>query len=153
NFNTATGPSTLAVNTTGNFNTAIGGGALVSNTTGHDNTAVGVSALHANTTGSNNIALGEGAGVDLTIGDNNIFIGSPGQAALAGTIFIGDPSIHGFTVIAGIFNAPTQSGIPVYIDANHKLGTTTSSKRFKQDIKPMDKASEALLALKPVTFR
>jgi hypothetical protein len=153
NVNTAIGDSTLFVNTTGNFNTAIGGGALVSNTVGHDNTAVGLSALLSSTTGSNNTALGSGAGLSLTAGDNNIFIGNPGDAALSGTIFIGNPAIHSFTVIAGIFGAPTQSGIPVYIDANHRLGTTTSSRRFKEDIKPMNAASEAILTLKPVTFR
>ena len=38
------------------------------------------------------------------------------------------------------------------INSNNKLGTATSSKRFKQNIKPMDKSSESLFALKPVTF-
>jgi hypothetical protein len=33
------------------------------------------------------------------------------------------------------------------------LGHVTSSRRYKEDIKPMDKASQALFALKPVTFR
>jgi hypothetical protein len=153
NVNTATGDSALFANTTGNFNTAIGGGALVSNTTGHDNTAIGLSALNTNATGSNNIALGVGAGLNLKTGDNNIFVGSPGGPDLDGTIFIGDPSIHVFTVIAGIFGASTAGGIPVYIDANHRLGTMTSSERFKRDIKPMEQASEALFSLKPVTFR
>jgi hypothetical protein len=41
----------------------------------------------------------------------------------------------------------------VYVDIDGKLGTATSSARFKDQIKPMDKASEAILALKPVTFR
>src|SRR5204862_8004029 len=34
-----------------------------------------------------------------------------------------------------------------------QLGVATSSARFKYEIKPMNKASEALFALKPVTFR
>ena len=38
------------------------------------------------------------------------------------------------------------------IDSFGQLGTMSSSRRFKDDIKPMDKASEAVLALKPVTF-
>ena len=42
--------------------------------------------------------------------------------------------------------------IPTQKDTNGHLGTTTSSSRFKDQIKPMDKASEAILALKPVTF-
>ena len=54
--------------------------------------------------------------------------------------------------IGSIFGEPAPSGLPVLINFNNKLGTTTSSKRFKEDIKPMDKASEALLALDPVTF-
>jgi len=44
------------------------------------------------------------------------------------------------------------TGTQVVVNANGKLGVTTSSARFKDDIKPMDKASEAILALKPVTF-
>ena len=55
--------------------------------------------------------------------------------------------------IRSIFNQTSTSGIPVLINSSNKLGTTTSSKRFKEEIKSMDKASEALLALKPVTFR
>ena len=39
------------------------------------------------------------------------------------------------------------------VNSNGQLGTTTSSERFKEEIKPMDKASEAILGLKPVTFR
>ena len=38
------------------------------------------------------------------------------------------------------------------VDTNGQLGTVVSSKRFKEEIKPMDKASEAILALEPVTF-
>jgi septal ring factor EnvC (AmiA/AmiB activator) len=39
------------------------------------------------------------------------------------------------------------------VNGNGKLGTMTSSERFKDEIKPMDKASEAILALRPVSFR
>ena len=43
--------------------------------------------------------------------------------------------------------------MPVSVDADGKLGTVAiSARRFKDDIKPMDKASESILALKPVTF-
>jgi hypothetical protein len=55
--------------------------------------------------------------------------------------------------IGSIFNQTSSAGIPVLVNVNNKLGTTTSSKRFKEDIRPMGKASEALLALKPVAFR
>jgi hypothetical protein len=46
-----------------------------------------------------------------------------------------------------------QQGLPVIVDTTGHLGTTTSSARYKDDIKPRDKASEAILALQPVTFR
>jgi hypothetical protein len=51
------------------------------------------------------------------------------------------------------FGQTSASGIPVVINSNNKLGTVTSSKRFKEDIKPMGNASESILALNPVTFR
>ena len=66
---------------------------------------------------------------------------------------IGTPDESNACYIASIFGQTTASGIPVLINSNNKLGTTTSSKRFKEDIKPMDKASEALFALNPVAFR
>ena len=67
------------------------------------------------------------------------------------TIRIGNGDMAA-TFIAGIIGATSAGGTPVHIDLAGRLGTITSSKRFKEDIKPMDKASEALLALKPVTF-
>ena len=39
------------------------------------------------------------------------------------------------------------------MDGNGQLGTVASSARFKKNIKPMDKTSEAILALKPVSFQ
>ena len=90
----------------------------------------------------------------LTTGSNNIVIGGGvlGAAGDGNTIRIGNGDMAA-TFIAGIVGATIAGGTPVYIDSAGKLGTITSSKRFKEDIKPMDKASEALLALKPVTFR
>jgi hypothetical protein len=55
--------------------------------------------------------------------------------------------------IASIFGQTSASGIPVLINSFNKLGTTTSSKRFKEGIKPMNNASEALFSLNPVAFR
>jgi hypothetical protein len=40
----------------------------------------------------------------------------------------------------------------VYVNSSGQLGTLPSSARFKHDIQSMDKASEVILALKPVTF-
>ncbi len=97
--------------------------------------------------------MGIQAGLNLTTGDNNIDIGNPGIAAEANTIRIGDPAVQSATFVAGISGATVAGGIPVIIDASGHLGTVVSSQRFKDEIKPMDKASEAILALRPVTFR
>ena len=149
--NTANGFSALFSNTTGVENTANGFEALYSNTTGSDNTANGVDALFFNTTGSSNIALGVSAGQNLTTGNNNIDIGNPGVAAEANTIRIGTVGTQTKTFIAGISGAGV-TGVAVKVNAAGQLGTAPSSERFKDAIKPMDKASEAVLALKPVTF-
>jgi trimeric autotransporter adhesin len=151
--NTAIGYGALPANTTGRYNTASGRSALGINTTGSNNTAVGYTALLNNTTGNRNIALGEKAGGELRGGDDNIDIGNRGHARDSGTIRIGTNGPHRRTFIAGISGVTVPTGVAVIVDANGHLGTTTSSARFKDAIKPMDKASEAILALKPVTFR
>ena len=124
--------------------------ALTHNTIGNGNMAVGNSALQNNTTGNGNIAVGGGAGFNLTTGDANIDIGNQGVADEAETIRIGD--VQTATFIAGI-NGTAVAGATVVVDGNGQLGTIASSRRFKDDIKPMEKVSEAILALKPVTFR
>src|SRR5262245_33192895 len=151
--NTATGFRALFDNTTGIQNTADGQDAIFRNTTGRRNTAIGNTALFNNTIGSDNIALGFFAGVNLTTGDNNIHIGNRGVANEANTIRIGTVETQVATFIAGISGKTAAGGIPVIVNANGKLGTTASSARYKEAIKPMEKASEAILALKPVTFR
>jgi hypothetical protein len=155
NINTAIGVNALQSNTTGNNNTAIGIQALQRNTTGNNDTAIGIQALQRNTTGNFNIALGENAGINLTTGDDNIDIGYnvSGPAGESGTIRIGDPNAQGSTFIAGISGAAVPGGAPVVVDTSGHVGTIVSSVRFKNDVKPMDKASEAILALKPITFR
>ena len=150
--NTASGSNSLYSNTTGAHNTATGDSALYSNTTGLNNTANGLKALYSNTTGANNVALGFNAGQNLTTGSNNIDIGNDGIAGESNTIRIGTLGTQTATYIAGIMGRTAPMGTPVFVNANGKLGTTPSSARFKDQIKPMDKASEAVLALKPVTF-
>ena len=150
--NTGIGAVALQSNTTGSDNVAIGDG-LASNTTGSTNTAIGVSALGNNTIGSSNIAVGFFAAGNLTTGNNNIDIGNPGVAGESRTIRIGTRQTHRATFIAGISGATVPTGVAVIVDGSGHLGTTTSSARFKEAIKPMDEASEAILALKPVTFR
>jgi hypothetical protein len=151
--NTAHGYQALFSSTTGGGNTANGFQALVSNVDGQLNTAIGHNALLQNTSGSDNIALGADAGISLTTGSHNIYIATSGAAAEAGTIRIGNDTQHTRAFIAGISGATVPGGVAVIIDANGHLGTNVSSARFKNQIKPMDKASEAILALKPVTFR
>ncbi len=141
-FNTASGFDALFCNNTGEENTANGDQALYANTTGGFNTASGFRALYKNTTGSGNTALGVGAGHNVVSADNVISIGSPGSNS-NNTCFIGN--IRGVTT-------DNDDAIPVVIDSLGQLGTMSSSRRFKHEIKPMDRASEAILALKPVTF-
>ncbi len=149
--NTASGQQALFGNTTGNSNTASGVNALYGKRTGVNNTANGLFALLGNT-GSSNIALGAYAGAKLTTGDNNIDIGHLGIAGESDTIRIG--ILQTRTFIAGIRGVTTRIGniVPVLIDAAGQLGTVSSSRRFKNEIKPMDQTSESILALKPVTF-
>ena len=152
--NTANGAFALFSNTNGAFNTATGDVALHNNTSGSSNTAVGIQALSKNISGSDNTAVGALAGQNLTTGNNNIDIGANvfGVAGESSKIRIGKQGTQNGTFIAGIFGVAI-SGSTVVVNSNGKLGVATSSARFKEAIKPMDKASEAILALKPVSFR
>jgi Chaperone of endosialidase len=158
--NTAVGTNALPANTTGFENTAVGDEALAvsngtnnsalghfaafRNTTGNFNTAVGDEALFSNTTGSLNIAIGRAAGDSIITADNAICIGSNLTGAnVSNSCFIGN--IRGVTTT-------NADAIPVLIDSAGQLGTASSSRRFKSEIKPMDQTSESILALKPVTF-
>jgi Chaperone of endosialidase len=140
--NTGIGASALFHNTQGKANTAAGF-ALYSNTTGNGNTAAGFAALHNSTTGSNNIALGPNAGSAVTTASNVICIG----AGIAGS------DVSNTCFIGNIFNATSPSGSAVFVNSASQLGTMTSSSRFKADIRPIKKASEALFSLRPVRFR
>ena len=137
--NTATGSLALLINN-GIQNTANGAAALGSNSTGNANTAIGDGALINNTAGSGNIALGATAGDNVTTANDVICIGAPG-ANVSNSCFIDQ-----------IFNATSSGGTAVFINSNGRLGTSTSSQRFKEEIKPMERASETLFALRPVTF-
>jgi len=137
--NTALGYQALE-ESTGTNNTGIGSEALGNDTSGFANTAIGSGALGDVTTGGGNIALGLGAGNNITTANNVICIGADGNN-VSNSCYIGE-----------IFGSTSSNGTAVFINSNGRLGTTTSSRRFKEDIKPMAQASEALLALKPVTF-
>jgi len=139
--NTAVGFSALISNNSGASNTAIGINALGSNTAGTQNTAIGAGALSNNTTGSNNIALGFGAGSNVVTASDTICIGIAGVDVTDGCY------------MGHVFEEPLDpDNLTMAIDVHGKVGTLPSSRRFKDDIKPMDKTSESILALKPVTF-
>jgi Chaperone of endosialidase len=155
--NTATGALALLSNTTAynntaigsyalfktvaSINTAIGSNALFNDTNGEGNTAIGFNALSDNRTGNFNIALGDAAGIGVTTADHVICIGSAGN------------NVNDSCFIANVFGATSSAGTAVYVNSNGRLGTVTSSRRFKEDIGPMGQASEGLYALEPVTFR
>jgi hypothetical protein len=152
--NTANGYAAIRANTTGIGNTAIGAAALSFNTTGDHNTASGNGALFRNDTGDKNTALGFRAGDNQTTGSNNVYIGAEvvGVAGESNTTRIGRNITD--TFIDGINGATASGGAAVFVVGGAgKLGTMPSSARFKDEIKPMDKASEAILALRPVSFR
>ncbi len=159
--NTALGFNALYSNTEGSYNTAIGRNALLSNTTGFANTAIGAAALFNNTDGFGNTATGRLALFNNT-GGENVADGAlalysnttEGVADEANTIRIGTSENQTRTFIAGIRDTTTGNAdaIPVYIDSAGQLGTASSSRRFKNEIKPMDQSSQAILGLKPVTF-
>lgn len=141
--NVANGFDALLSNKIGNHNTANGDIALMRNTTGNFNTADGAHTLAGNTTGSSNTVLGFRAGDNVTTASNVICIGSGVVGAnVSNSCFIGS-----------VFGQTSPGGVAVFIDSSGKVGTSTSSRRFKEEIKPMERTSEALFALKPVTFR
>jgi len=160
-FNTAIGYQALYSNATGiestaigyqalfsdigsGDNTAIGHRALYNNTMGVLNTALGADSLSSNTGGVLNTAIGTGAGGSVTTASNAICIGA----------FVAGADVNNSCFIGNIRGVTTQNpdAVPVVIDSAGQLGTASSSHRFKNNIKPMDKASEAILSLKPVTF-
>jgi hypothetical protein len=172
--NTAIGDFVLFNNTVGNFNTAIGGTALGTNTTGSTNTAIGTFALATNDTGGANTAIGSGGLSSNTVGNFNTAIGTSALTAATGdgNIGVGASAGSGITTASNVICIGTAGsdqsdscyignifaqevaldGVPVLVDSLGKLGVQISSRRFKEDIEPMNKASEAILALKPVTF-
>ena len=143
----AVGFQALYNNNSGSYNNAVGAYALYHNKYGFDNNAFGDAALY-NATGSKNTAIGDSAGTALTTGSGNVCVGASvyGVAGESNT-----------TRIRNISSTVQDTGIYVTLDAMNgtKLGCAAevSSRRFKDDIKPMDKSSEAIFALKPVNFR
>jgi hypothetical protein len=144
--NTAIGALALQNSSTGDDNTANGVNALLASTTGNSNTAYGFGALFSNTSGSANIALGQAAGNNITTANNVIAIGS-GGANMSNSCYIGQIYSNVQPVVG------TDPDV-VTINSDGRLGrANVSSRRYKHDIQPMEKSSEVLFALKPVSFR
>ncbi len=151
--NTALGSEALFNDLIGSGNTALGFAALWSDTTGANNTAIGVNALSNSASASGNIGIGYQAGSQITIGTDNIEIGNQGTATDSNLIRIGDPSSQMSTFVAGINNS-TVTGSAVLVDPNTgQLGIATSSSLYKEDIHDIGDMSNALMLLRPVTFR
>jgi hypothetical protein len=155
NLNAALGRNALAENTSGNSNTAVGFHALDDNNSGAGNVAVGSTALGGNTTGNFNIGIGTSAGLLATASSNSIFIGNNGSAGDTAVIKIGNQGTQSKTFIAGVRGVETDifGAIPMLVAANGQLGTVSSSRRYKEDIKPMGDMRGVLMKLRPVTFR
>ena len=154
-FNAANSPENVAVgfhalnatSGTNGFNVAVGFQALDQVTTGGQNTAVGDNALGNVVTGTFNTAIGDLAGLSHTGSDSgNIDIGAFEEGVA------GESNV---TRIGNIGNTAQSSGVFLTVEfvGGTKLGYVVSSRRYKEDIKPMEKASESLFALTPVTFR
>jgi hypothetical protein len=150
--NTALGFQSLWSLTTNCCNTALGAMAMLNDTSGQNNVAVGNNALSTNTTGNDNIAVGNFAGTLIT-GSSNIDIGHQGVAAESNAIRIGTPGTHMNTFIAGINGTTATGGSQVLIDSTGHLGTFSSSRRYKEDIRDIGEASDRLMDLEPVQFR
>lgn len=163
--NNAFGTNALFSNVDGFFNNAHGRNALV-NTNGSENNALGDLALEDVTTGTSNTAIGDDAGRFLVDGSGNVCVGDEAGTGLGTSvnncIAIGTPGAGPFATfdntcfIGSIFGEPVSdpgSQAAVYVDQFNNVGVFNSSRRYKHDIQPMDKASETLYRLKPVTFR
>jgi trimeric autotransporter adhesin len=173
--NTATGVGALLLNTTGANNTANGAFALMNTTMGTENTAIGDRALQNNTDGSfndahganalfnsngfGNNAFGDGALSNCVTGSFNTAVGDVAGNSVTGNGNVcigagmaGAPDVDNTTWIRNVYSSMASTRI-VYVDSDNHVGTLASSRQFKEDIKPMQKASEAIMALKPVTFR
>ncbi len=157
--NVAVGADALSSNTDGHWNIAIGEQPLLANTLGDNNTAIGFWALRSNNEGSENVAIGDNALFSAT-GSNNSALGAFAGSEVAGAnnvICIGavGAPVDDSCFIGNIRGVTTQNNdaMPVLVDSAGQLGTANSSERFKTDINAIGKASEAILALNPVSFR
>ena len=151
----AIGREAMLANESGSYSTAVGANALRNATAGYENVAIGSGALGNLVAGNDNIAIGANAGTTLTDGTNNIIIGFSHRLpnSVSNMISIGKEGFHTQARIAGIHEAVSENGSPVYVNYRGILGTMPSSARFKEDVTAMGDASSALMRLRPVAFR
>ena len=126
--NTGNGYNALLSNTTAGDNTAVGTTALFSNTTVEFNTAIGSRALRDNITGAINTAIGDSTGFNIT-GSGNVCIGAGGNGVA------GESNI---TRIRNVYESVATER-PVYVTSDNRIGTSASSRRYKERVKPMER--------------
>jgi hypothetical protein len=164
-FNNAFGRQALSNNVDGDENDAFGDDSMEENTTGSQNTAMGDDSLDGNITGSGNVAVGKEAGNSIIDGNDNVVVGHNAGIGLVHAnrnVAIGTEASGPFLdlddtcFIGSIFNEPTSdpgTQTAVFVDQFNVVGIFNSSRKYKHDIQPMDKTSETLYQLKPVTFK
>jgi hypothetical protein len=147
-FKNTRGCNAILDDTTGTQNNTMGDDAMFSNNTGSFNTAMGDDALDGCIDGNSNIAIGNKAGTNIVHGSNIIMTG---VSAVSSAFGDADNTCY----INHIFGQPV--GAPVGAPGcvwrpGSRAGFLSSPRKFKYDIEPMDKASEAIFALKAVAF-
>ena len=152
-YNTFSGFRAGLSNSTGEANTFSGYQAGYNNTTGNNNDFYGINAGYSNTDGNSNTFLGVSAGYYHLTGDNNIYIRDVGflNPNESNTIRIGS-GVQTQAFMDGIYGATIASGTAVFINGSGQLGTFTSSRRFKEQIRDMGDSTSGLMKLRPVTF-
>jgi hypothetical protein len=168
--NTAIGDLALSSANTGGDNTASGYEALARVTTGTANAALGSFAGESLTTGSNNIDINNHGttsdanaikiGVQgtqtstLIAGINGASISGPTNLAVTNSSgLIGTGTTGSVALPSAVDGATSSSGVDLLINSSGVLGTTTSSRRFKTDIRSITPTLERkLMELRPVTF-
>lgn len=157
--NVAIGPITLGTIVSGNRNTVVGRNSMSIATGGSDNTTLGYNAVMSLVSGDSNIVIGSSAGTLLTTNDSsNIIIGHVGIAGLNNTIVIGNPGAGAAQQNVCFIHAITGSTVggtnnTVLIDNTGRLGTISSSRRYKEDIVDLsDEYCSKIENLRPVTF-
>lgn len=136
---------------TGSGNVFVGSSAAAALATGSNNIAIGPQAALNLTGGSDNILVGRFSGASIVTGSNNIFLGGhQGTISESNTLRLGTTQTNAY--IAGVSAATSSSGVAVFVNAGGKLGTATSSRRFKENIVDLPRAREVVQGLRPVQF-